>query len=102
ERSRHHAPVGCAAVDAGPGVRVSAICYLDTSALAKLVIAEPESDALHDRLVADGSRVVTSLVGAVELERACRRVGVPPHDVERVLDDVVLLTFDVAVAAVAG
>lgn len=50
--------------------------YLDTSALAKLVVAEPESAALAAWL---GERrnvtLVTSVIGLVEVRRAVRRVA---------------------------
>jgi predicted nucleic acid-binding protein len=81
---------------------VSSICYLDASALAKLLVAEPESDDLFDQLEQSGAMLATSLVGAVEVERVCRRMDVPASEVRRVLDEVVMLSFDVAVAAIAG
>ena len=47
--------------------------YLDTSALAKLVLAEPESNALRDYL-RDGSVVISSALVTTELMRATRRL----------------------------
>lgn len=50
-----------------------ALVYLDTSALVKLVVNEPESDALAHWLDdTPDSMLVTSVIG-VELVRACRR-----------------------------
>lgn len=49
------------------------IAYLDSSALVKLVIPEPESGALRDELRRWPRRASSSLVRA-ELVRACRRV----------------------------
>ena len=76
--------------------------YLDASALAKLILVEPESRQLIDAIGSAGVVVATSLVGSVEVERACARQDVPRADVQRVLDDVNLLSFDIAVAAVAA
>lgn len=81
---------------------MSPLYYLDASALAKLVVAEPESDALLDELDDLDATIVTSLVGVVEVERACRRAEVPEREVEQVLREVTLLSFDVAVAAIAA
>lgn len=48
------------------------LAYLDTSALAKLVVAEPESDALR-RALRNWSHWVSSQVAVVELIRLSRR-----------------------------
>ncbi len=51
--------------------------YLDTSALAKLVIREPETAALNRWLRRRQGQVwVTSVVGRIELIRAVRRAAV--------------------------
>jgi predicted nucleic acid-binding protein len=47
--------------------------YLDTSALAKLILTEPESDALRQHIDAIGA-IVTSALTRAELIRAVRRV----------------------------
>lgn len=47
--------------------------YLDTSALAKLVIEEPESASLEHWLLLNDERLTTSVVGKVELLRVSRR-----------------------------
>jgi predicted nucleic acid-binding protein len=48
------------------------VAYADTSALAKLVLDEPEAAHFADAFSSQ-DRVLTSIVGAVELERAARR-----------------------------
>lgn len=48
--------------------------YLDTSALVKLVIEEAESEALEHWLVLQEQPFTTSVIGRVELIRACRRM----------------------------
>jgi predicted nucleic acid-binding protein len=50
------------------------VIYLDTSALVKLVIEEVESAALEHWLVLQDEPIVTSVIGRVELVRACRRI----------------------------
>lgn len=81
---------------------MSRVYYLDASALAKLIVVEPESRALIDSIGGEGATVATSLVGGVEVERACARSGIAVGDVRRVLDDVTILSFDVALAALAA
>lgn len=49
--------------------------YLDTSAAAKLLVTEAESDALRDFLHAAGRPLVTSRVGIIELRRVGRKSG---------------------------
>ena len=48
--------------------------YLDTFALVKLVIEEAESEALERWLVLQEQPFTTSVIGRVELIRACRRI----------------------------
>jgi predicted nucleic acid-binding protein len=49
------------------------VAYLDTSALAKLAIAEAETEALRAWLADHQAPVATSALAAVELRRAARR-----------------------------
>ena len=74
--------------------------YLDTSAIVKLVVKEPESPALHDYLSAHPERV-SSALARVELTRALRRAERSESTLERAaavlqrlalvpLDDIVL------------
>ncbi len=51
-----------------------AVCYLDASALVKLIITERETDALRSFLGAHQRRL-TSAVAAVEVPRAAARIG---------------------------
>lgn len=48
--------------------------YLDTSALIKLVIEEAESPHLERWLIYQEEPFTTSVIGRVELVRACRRI----------------------------
>lgn len=50
------------------------LLYLDSSALVKFVVPEPESRALRDALRAWPQRV-SSVVGEIEVERVARRSG---------------------------
>ena len=54
-------------------------CYLDSSALAKLVIREPESHALRTFLKR-AQLMVTSAISETELRRAVTRVAPTAHD----------------------
>lgn len=49
--------------------------YADTSALAKLVIAEAETPALRDWISRQDARLVTNSIGVVELRRLAARVS---------------------------
>lgn len=50
--------------------------YLDTSAMVKLVVQEPESTALIDWLNARAEQpLATSVIGRIELIRAAARLG---------------------------
>ena len=74
--------------------------YVDTSALAKLVIPETESAAM--RTFAVGT-LVTSTIAGTELRRTVRRRA--PHllvDAERVLSGVAQLTVDADVLRTAS
>lgn len=50
------------------------LLYVDSSALVKLVLAEPESAALR-RFISDREHLVSSAVAAVEVVRAARRAS---------------------------
>lgn len=51
-----------------------ALLYLDSSALVKLLVPEPESRALRDVLRSWPERV-SSVVSEIEVERVARRIG---------------------------
>ena len=72
------------------------LVYLDSSALVKLVVKEPESDALS-AFVAENPAVVTSAVAVTEVRRAIARVSSRRSIQDRVrlvLDGVALLAVD--------
>jgi len=51
-----------------------ALLYLDSSALVKLVVSEPESRALREALRSWPERV-SSVAAEIEVERVARRIG---------------------------
>lgn len=77
--------------------------YLDASAIAKLVVAEPESDALQ-RDLAQRAGLLSSRLGAVEVERAARRTKAPRvlQHVKDVFAALVLLELTPAILERAG
>lgn len=77
--------------------------YLDTSALAKLVVAEPETAALRSWLAEQDRTLVSCDLARTELTRAVRRAA-PERmvDAHAVLDGVTLLTVPASVFAAAG
>ena len=77
--------------------------YIDTSALAKLVVAEPESDALQAWFSAADRDPVSCDLARTELVRAVRRSN--PTQVVRacdVLDSVTLIEVTTAIFERAG
>lgn len=78
--------------------------YLDTSAAAKLLVAEDESGALADHLDAleDDDDVVSSVLLETELRRLAARHDVPQRSVTEVLDRVALAQPDRALFVEAG
>jgi uncharacterized protein len=77
--------------------------YLDASALVKLAVHEPETPAL-ERFVLDCEALITSTVGAIELQRALGRTGRPQalDQADAVLDAVFLADLTPAVRQQAG
>ena len=75
--------------------------YLDTSALAKLAVPEPETTALGE-LLATPALWITSQLGRVEMMRAAMRNGLPPADALRVLDGIVTMALTDDVYSLAG
>jgi uncharacterized protein len=71
------------------------LLYLDSSALVKLVVEEPESRALAE-FVDDAGDAVSSVVAAIEVPRAARRTGVAEVQAraERVVARLGLLELD--------
>lgn len=77
--------------------------YLDTSALVKLVVAEPQTAALRAWLGEKERTLVSCDLTRTELARAVRRV-VPDRlvDANAVLDGITLLTLPASVFVAAG
>lgn len=77
--------------------------YVDTSALLKLVVVEPESAALRGLLESSATTAVSSDLARTEVIRAVRR-GAPEQVVtaRAVLDSLVLLTVTTETFEVAG
>lgn len=72
----------------------STVAYIDASALVKLVIPEPESDALRDEL-ANWDRHVSSALARVEVVRACARVDEKAgRTAEQIVGALDLITVD--------
>ena len=72
------------------------LLYLDSSAIVKLVVAEPETAALRAFLVAWPDRV-TSALARLEVLRALRRAAVPAavrRRAVRVLARIALVRID--------
>jgi hypothetical protein len=73
------------------------VLYLDTSATAKLLVAEPESTALVDFLRSAGTPLVTSRVGIVELRRVGRRVEAGADRADALAASLVVVEFDATI-----
>lgn len=82
----------------------SSLIYLDSSALVKLVVAEPETSALLNFLGGWPHRV-SSALARVEVLRAVRRMGAGPavrRRAARVMTRVALIKIDGAVLTAAA
>jgi predicted nucleic acid-binding protein len=80
-------------------------CYLDTSAAAKLLVQESESDALTaflERAVEGGDAVGSSRLLETELRRLALRIAIPQEHVTLVLERLDLLVPDDEVFRTAG
>jgi predicted nucleic acid-binding protein len=78
--------------------------YLDTSAIVKLVVVEPETDDLLEALSSWPERVSAALA-EVEVHRALRRINASASQHARaaaILDALVLIRLDDAMLAKAG
>ena len=87
-----------------PTVSEPALVYLDSSAIVKLVVAEPETPALMAFLARWPERV-TSVLARVEVLRAVKRTragAAVRRRAARVLARVALVTIDEAVLAAAA
>jgi len=86
-----------------PGASESNLLYLDSSALVKLVVAEPETPALLEFLAGWPHRV-SSALARVEVLRAVKRTGAGPsvrRRAARILARVALIRVDDPVLATA-
>jgi hypothetical protein len=80
------------------------LVYLDSSAIVKLAIPEPESTVLFAWLAERPERV-SSAVARVEVRRALRRAGMPTDALRRatsVLNAIASIPIDRAVIEAAG
>lgn len=78
------------------------VAYIDSSALVKLVIPEPESEQLRAEL-AGWERHVSSALARVEVVRACTRVDVSARETaEHVVRTLDLISVDDEVLATAS
>ena len=87
-----------------PSASSSRLLYLDSSALVKLVVAEPETPALLEFLTGWPYRA-SSALARVEVLRAVRRTGAEPavrRRAIRVLARVALIRIDERVLAAAA
>jgi predicted nucleic acid-binding protein len=76
--------------------------YLDTSALVKLAIEEPESRDLEFWLMQQDGRLTSSVIARVELTRACRRsTPAGATSAQLVLADMPLVPLSPAVVEIA-
>jgi len=76
--------------------------YVDASAMAKLLVDEREGDDLR-AFLAPVARQVTSIVGRVEVERTvARRAPARLAHVAGLLDDLVIVGLEAAIAAAAA
>jgi predicted nucleic acid-binding protein len=73
--------------------------YLDASAIAKLVIAEPESNALRDRV--QGHGLISSRVAVIEVLKAVARAN-PAADAQPILARLSFVELDAELARLAG
>ena len=81
------------------------ISYLDTSAAAKILLREAESDALKaqlDDLRDGGLLVMSSVLLETELRRTAERAGHPQSLVTEILDRLEIFELDRAVFRAAG
>jgi len=77
-------------------------CYLDASAVVKLVIAEPETAALR-AFLAQHRDFVSSRLTAVEVARALARAGIGvDHTVERILSGIHQVALGDSILATAA
>ena len=80
---------------------MTAISYVDASALAKLVVHEPGSDDMLRWLV-ESERVASNRIGIVETFRAAQRRVHDRGHLDAVLASIEIIEFDAAIATRAA
>lgn len=80
---------------------MTAVSYVDASALVKLVVDEPESIEMQ-RWYVEGERVLCSVVGMIETRRAVQRRRHDELHLEHVLGAIEFIEISKAIAARAG
>ena len=80
---------------------MSRLAYMDTSAMAKLILDEPGSTAMA-RWYVESERIVTSRMGIVEMRRVAARHAHDVAHLEVVLRSVETFELDAPVARVAA
>ena len=96
-------PLGGTGGHAGRGAILTVAHYLDTSALVKLIVREPESHALRLWLAAEDRGPVSCDLARTELMRTVRRAAPElAPDAKQVLDTVTLTQVTTAVFEQAG
>jgi uncharacterized protein len=76
---------------------VTDLSYIDASALVKLVVEEPGSQAML-RWYVESERVVTSRIGIVETHRAARRTAHDADRLLRVIESIAVIECDAVIA----
>ena len=78
------------------------LCYVDASALVKLIVEEAESQALRSYVFEDAT-IVSSRLAAVEVLRAInRKTYVSAADAAHLLSSVEFVELDAAISRLAG
>ncbi len=79
--------------------RARSTVYVDTSVLGRVILEEPDKEAIVPELTGFGRRVASRLLG-IELRRLALPEGAS-EEAERILENVVLIPIDEAVIASA-
>jgi predicted nucleic acid-binding protein len=80
---------------------MTALAYVDASAVVKLILREPESASFH-RWYVEAERLATSRVGIVEIERAARRQSHLESRRMQVLSELDIIELDAAIGKLAS
>jgi hypothetical protein len=80
---------------------MTALAYVDASALAKLVLDEPGAVEMR-RWYVESERVVTSRVGIIETRRACSRQAFDAGHLEVILKSIETAAIDARIADAAA